>query len=137
MGAFLAAVVEANPKVLEARSSRLEGPTYYAVWLASDAGIITTLLKSTCGEFVNVHSEGSTHLVLSLADATRAIELFWAERHSMSGVLGGHIPWNYVLVYALRSEEEFDTWKTIVAASLKLIITASGLSGCDPIEPMM
>ncbi|KAI0025049.1 hypothetical protein F4780DRAFT_721980 [Xylariomycetidae sp. FL0641] len=124
MEAFLTAIVAANPDLLETRPSRLEGPTHDAIWLGRDV-TIPKFLKGTRGELAHVHGEGSTHLVLSLADATRAIELFWAERHPLSGGPGGVIPWNYVLLYAPRSEDEFHTWKTFVAASMRFNATAA------------
>ncbi|KAI0405744.1 hypothetical protein F4802DRAFT_561861 [Xylaria palmicola] len=126
MEAFLAAAVAANPGVLETRPSRLEGPSHDAMWLADGLTARPRFLKGTNGEFAHVHGEGSTHLILSLTDATRAIELFWAERHSLSGGPGGHIPWNYVLLYAPRSEEELAVWKMFITASARFVTTAAG-----------
>ncbi|KAI0472204.1 hypothetical protein GGR56DRAFT_112592 [Xylariaceae sp. FL0804] len=128
MGTFLQDVVAANSALLVMRPSRLEGPRHRAMWLA-DGVERPKLLMGTRGEFVHVHGEGSSHLVLSLADATRAIELCWAERHSLSGGLGGQLPWSYVLIYAPRTEEELGLWKTFVAASVRFVTTAAGGPG--------
>ncbi|KAI5917893.1 hypothetical protein F4810DRAFT_627987 [Camillea tinctor] len=135
MEIFLAAVVLANPNVIEMRPSRLEGPSHHAVWLAESVATRPTFMKGTRGELIHVHREGSTHMVLSLMDVTRAIKLFWAERHPLSGGPEGFIPWNYVLFYAPRSEEEFVVWKTFVAASLRFNSAATvGLSITVPLS---
>ncbi|KAH9992390.1 hypothetical protein F4779DRAFT_240989 [Xylariaceae sp. FL0662B] len=118
---FMRALAAANPAVLQVKPSDLEGPNYPALWLAE--GIIPARpeTRSMNGEFLHPHGEGSTHLVLSLADATMAIESGWAERHRMSGVIP-LIPWNFVLIYAPRTNDEFRIWSEIVLASARYIV---------------
>ncbi|KAI0389469.1 hypothetical protein F5Y17DRAFT_448764 [Xylariaceae sp. FL0594] len=141
MQAFLESLVAANPDLLSIRPSGLEGPLYNAVWLknthsSSSSKSSTTRPKAidtTKGEIIHVHSEGSSHMVLSLADATTAIQSFWAERHALSGgaLLAGRplLPWGYVLVYAPRDEGEFEVWKGFVAASARFMTTAAAAAG--------
>lgn len=81
-------------------------------------------LKGTNGEMLHPHDEGSTHAVHSLSDATRAIELGWAERHLLSGV-HGVIPWGYVLIYAPRNDAEFEGWEEVVLAAVRFNAEAS------------
>jgi len=125
MEAFLEALVTANQDILEIRPSGLEGPRHNAAWLADGLSTKPKFLKGTRGEFFHVHKEGSTHMILSLTDATTAIQSFWAERHGLSGVASGLPPWGYVLIYAPRDEEEFKVWQSFAAASARFIITAA------------
>jgi hypothetical protein len=115
MNAYLDALVESNPIVFQRENSYLEGPVP-AVQLRPE---ITkpNPLKSTRGEFIHVHPpDGSTHLVLSLADSVNVIEQGWGQRHRLSGVLLG---WGYTLIYAPRNAQEMDVWRGIVDAAAK------------------
>lgn len=76
------------------------------------------VLQATRGEMSHIHPpDGSTHLILSLVDQKRVLELGWGRRHRLSG--GGRLPWNYTFVYAPRDEEEMAAWKTIVNAAVR------------------
>lgn len=111
----LAERVTQHAELLTLAPSRLEGPKHQALWIAEAAEKPAYLAKSTRGEFAHVHPDGSSHLVLSLADAEVATAKGWAERHMLSGVI---LPLNYVLIYAPRDEEEFQVWKKLLAAAI-------------------
>lgn len=128
MDAYVASLASANPGVFQLKPSGLEGPFRDAVWLSGGLAV-PAYLKGTKGEFVHVHDEGSTHAVLSLVDATRAIETGWAERHKLSGVAKDLIPWGYVLIYAPRDDGEFESWKAFVLAATRFNAEAAGVTG--------
>ncbi|KAI1848279.1 hypothetical protein JX266_005992 [Neoarthrinium moseri] len=125
MERYLAALTAANPSLFQSRPSGLEGPYHDAVWLA-DGVAVPAFLKGTKGEIMHPHDDGSTHAVLSLWDASRAIELGWAERHKLSGAVGGAIPWGYVFIYAPRNEDEFDSWKSFILAAARFNAASVG-----------
>jgi hypothetical protein len=127
MESYLSALVSANSSILRLKPSSLEGPFRNAVWLAENLKT-PTYLKGTRGELIHPHDEGSTHLVLSLSDASRAIELGWAERHKLSGAFSEVLPWGYVLIYAPRNDTEFEIWTEFVLASARCNV-AAGSSG--------
>ncbi|KAI0126911.1 hypothetical protein BJ170DRAFT_423522 [Xylariales sp. AK1849] len=126
MEIFLATLATLNPDVFQIKPSKLEGPAHDALWLA-DHVAIPAYLKGIRGEFMHVHGEGSTHLVLSLTDSAKVIESGWAERHKLSGAIVGGVPITYVLVYAPRNNEEYMIWKAIVRAAARF--NAAGANG--------
>ncbi|KAI1465536.1 uncharacterized protein F4812DRAFT_466513 [Daldinia caldariorum] len=152
--AFLDALARANPRVFEARASRLEGPLHRALWLRlpregsdedeDDAGknkqkqeeLRIRLGRGAEGEFAHVHGEGSVHLTMSPGDAKTVIESGWGERHRLSGVLGtrGILPWGYVLVYAPRDEEEFGVLREIILAGARYASEGAGVEVVVPEE---
>lgn len=116
MFAYLDALVAANDKALQTQTSVLEGPVP-AMGLSEEVKTQDRpeVLRSTRGELCHIHPpDGSTHLVMSLTDQKRVIELGWGRRHRLSG--GGRLPWNYTFIYAPRNDEELEVWKTIVQA---------------------
>jgi hypothetical protein len=116
MFAYLDALVGANDKALQTQTSVLEGPVP-AMGLSEEVseGDRPEVLRSTRGEMCHIHPpDGSTHLVMSLRDQKRVIELGWGRRHRLSG--GGRLPWNYTFIYAPRDDEELAVWKRIVQA---------------------
>ncbi|OAA67491.1 hypothetical protein ISF_03667 [Cordyceps fumosorosea ARSEF 2679] len=115
MKAELAGSVGQHAELLALAPSGLEGPKHQALWIGEAAGKPAYLARSTKGEFAHVHPDGSSHLILSLADAETATAKGWVERHMLSGVT---LPLSYVLVYAPRDEEEFQVWKKLLAASI-------------------
>lgn len=125
MTAFLEKLAAGNPGALVIKPSCLEGVGTPALWLAGGENMETVptyLRKTTKGEIVHVHPEGSSHVTLSVADAEDVVRKGWAERHRLSGVLGGKIlPLGYVLVYAPRDEGEFEAWKGIVVAGVGFV----------------
>lgn len=117
---YLDSLATANPEVVQIQTSVLEGPVP-AMGMKGfrdmEESLRPKMLRATRGEMCHIHPpDGSTHLILSLADQKRVIELGWGRRHRLSG--GGMLPWNYTLIYAPRDEEELATWKTIVNAAV-------------------
>lgn len=113
MYAYLDEFVGCNKTTLQSELSVLEGPVP-AVQLKNGLDR-PKFLNPTRGEMVHVHPpDGSTHMVLSLADSKDVIEKGWGQRHRLSGGLLG---WGYTLIYAPRNDEEFDIWKKIVAGA--------------------
>ncbi|KAI5860589.1 hypothetical protein GGS23DRAFT_599397 [Durotheca rogersii] len=139
---FLRALAAANPALLCVRPSRLEGPLFDALWVTTTPTPATeegegkggegppqhrAELRRLSGEFAHVHGEGSTHLVLSPADAAAAIAAGWGERHPMSGVSirrgRSMLPWGYIMIYAPREgdDDEMRIWREFVVASARYI----------------
>ncbi|KUI61516.1 hypothetical protein VP1G_08696 [Cytospora mali] len=121
MYGYLDALVAANPGALQTRTSVLEGPVPAMAmrnFQSMPEASRPEVMVHTRGEMCHIHPpDGSTHLLLSLADQKRVIELGWGRRHRLSG--GGMLPWNYTFIYAPRNEEEMDTWKSIVVAGAR------------------
>ncbi|KAI1076136.1 hypothetical protein F5B20DRAFT_584485 [Whalleya microplaca] len=126
--AFLEAVAQSNAGLVETKPSVLEGPSHTSLWLRKGDGQapLPRHLGGNPGEFVHVHPEGSTHCMLSPADAAALIEAGWAERHKLSGARVVGAPWGYVLVYAPRDEGEFAFWKSVVGASVRFVLDGRG-----------
>ena len=122
MALHLQKPVGANPKTLQLDLSRLEGPVPTVQLLDEIGG--PSFLARTRGEIIHVHPpDGSTHLVLSLADSASVIEKGWGQRHRLSG---GLLPWSYTLVYAPRTKDELMVWKNVVLASLQFCSAEHG-----------
>ncbi|KAI2778770.1 hypothetical protein F4815DRAFT_231759 [Daldinia loculata] len=117
---FLEALAVANPSLIRVRPSNLEGPLFKSIWLQSGLALRDEI-KNLNGEFAHSHAEGSTHMVLSLADAATAIERGWSERHRMSGI-ASIMPWSFVMIYAPRDDEEFRIWKEFMMASARYVL---------------
>lgn len=115
MFAYLDALVAANDEALQVQTSVLEGPVPamgMRNFAEMDRRNHPKILQSTRGEMCHIHPpDGSTHLIMSLVDQRRVIELGWGRRHRLSG---GMLPWNYTFIYAPRDEEELAVWKRIV-----------------------
>ncbi|ROV95212.1 hypothetical protein VMCG_08548 [Cytospora schulzeri] len=121
MFGYLDALVAANPGALQTQTSVLEGPVP-AVRMKGFESMPEAsrpqVLARTRGEMCHIHPpDGSTHLLLSLADQKSVIELGWGRRHRLSG--GGMLPWNYTFIYAPRNEEEMAVWKRVVVAGAR------------------
>lgn len=114
LNAFLFEVASSG-ETLEMKPSGLEGKDSVALFL-KDHTSLPDYIKRTKGELAHVHSEASSHMVLSLPDAESAIRLGWAQRHKLSGVLG--LPLGYVMVYAPRDEVEYEVWGRFVLAAV-------------------
>ncbi|KAG8413581.1 hypothetical protein J3458_012656 [Metarhizium acridum] len=114
MNTYLRSLTEANKGIIQFELSVLEGPVP-AVQLKKCLDR-PPYLNPTRGEMVHVHPpDGSTHLVLSLADSKAVIEKGWGQRHRLSGGLLG---WGYTLIYAPRTQADFETWKDIICAAV-------------------
>lgn len=118
---YFDSLAASNAQVVRIQTSVLEGPVPAMGMMGfgeMTESMRPAVLKATRGEMCHIHpSDGSTHLMLSLADQKRVIELGWGRRHRLSG--GGMLPWNYTFVYAPRNEEEMATWQTIVNAAIR------------------
>ncbi|KAG7292584.1 hypothetical protein NEMBOFW57_002619 [Staphylotrichum longicolle] len=82
MQAFLSELAAGNPSVLEIRPSGLEGKWHNAVFLREAAGTgeggglnVPEFMGMAKGEIVHVHSEGSSHVTLSLVDGEEAVRV--------------------------------------------------------------
>lgn len=118
---YFDSLAASNDEVVQIQTSVLEGPVP-AMGMKGfgemTESVRPQVLKATRGEMCHIHPpDGSTHLILSLADQKKVIELGWGRRHRLSG--GGMLPWNYTFIYAPRNEEEMATWKTIVNAAVR------------------
>jgi hypothetical protein len=116
MFVYLDALVSANDRMLQTQTSVLEGPVP-ALGLKEEVSAQDRpeVLRSTRGEMCHIHPpDGSTHLIMSLRDQKKVIELGWGRRHRLSG--GGRLPWNYTFIYAPRDDDELAAWKSIVQA---------------------
>ena len=119
MEAYMRFLAQANPQLLKIESSRLEGVGNPALFLAD--GLSNPLVGGNMrGELVHRHGEGSSHMVLSLADAEEAVKKGWSQRFRLSNVI--LVPATYVMVYAPRNEEELAIWKSLVLASARFIL---------------
>ncbi|KAI1258376.1 hypothetical protein F5Y18DRAFT_413778 [Xylariaceae sp. FL1019] len=120
MNTYLDTLVSSNPDLFQRGLSKLEGP----VPAVQVLGQPPQCLKPTYGELIHVHpSDGSTHLVASLADSKTVIEMGWGQRHRLSGKMLG---WGYTLVYAPRDDEELEVWKGIIEAVARFVALEMG-----------
>ncbi|OAG05990.1 phospholipase/carboxylesterase [Paraphaeosphaeria sporulosa] len=127
MYSYLDMLVESHNSVLQTQKSILEGPVP-AVGIKNFASLPDAkkpdVYRSTRGEIIHIHPpDGSTHLIMSLADQKSVIETGWGRRHRLSG--GGRLPWNYTFTYAPRNEMEFVVWKTLVGAAVEFCLANS------------
>ena len=120
MYAYLDNIVSSQSAALQTQKSVLEGPVP-AMGIKDFSSLSDTekpeVFRATRGEIAHIHPpDGSTHMIMSLADQKSVIETGWGRRHRLSG--GGILPWNYTFVYAPRNEREFEVWKSIVGATV-------------------
>lgn len=118
---YLDTLASLNSEVLQIQTSVLEGPVP-AMGLKGFKEMVDrdrpAVLRGTRGEMCHVHPpDGSAHLMMSLTDQKRVIELGWGRRHRLSG--GGKLPWNYTFIYAPRNEDEMKVWMTIIVAAAR------------------
>lgn len=118
---YLDSIVASHSRWLQTQKSVLEGPVP-AVGIRNFALLSDAekpkVLRATRGEMIHIHPpDGSTHMIVSLADQKSVIETGWGRRHRLSG--GGMLPWNYTFIYAPRNEMEFEVWKVIVGAAVQ------------------
>ena len=112
-------ITDSNPQLLEIDSSQLEGGNP-ALFISSNVFSLdhAHVPRSPREVFHNHHSEGSSHAILSAADAVIVLERGWGERHALSGQALG-IPINYLMVFSPRSEAEVDVVRTIARAAAR------------------
>ena len=117
---MIAQIVDLNPKSLELGPSQIEGgapalfvtPQNYTSGHASCSRSPREVFHSHCS------TEGSSHAVLSAADAKLVLDHGWGERHGISGRALG-FPLNYVLIFAPRSTQEVKIVEMIARAAAR------------------
>lgn len=79
------------------------------------------------GENLHIHedADSTTHMILSVADATTAIEYGWAQAETSSIGLRGSNGLQSVTVFAPRCASEMGDWKRLVLASVRACTSAS------------
>ncbi|KAL2175940.1 phospholipase/carboxylesterase, partial [Thermothelomyces heterothallicus CBS 202.75] len=107
-------------RLLEIKPSRLEGGRYPAIFVAEREGKMPPFMGIAKREIVHVHSEGSSHMILSLIDGEEAVAKGWGERHRLSGV-NRVLPWGYTLLYAPQNDYEFEVWTRLVVAACRFV----------------
>ncbi|KAF2450974.1 hypothetical protein P171DRAFT_150684 [Karstenula rhodostoma CBS 690.94] len=128
MYTYLDTLVASHSSVLQTQKSVLEGPVP-AVGVKGFASLPDAekpdVYRPTRGEIIHIHPpDGSTHLIMSLADQKSVIETGWGRRHRLSG--GGRLPWGYTFAYAPRNDMEFEVWKTLVGAAVEFFLANMG-----------
>lgn len=132
MSRYLRLLAEANSHLgLVMQAARLEGGSTQAIYLPArpkgstgQQGRVPStprFLAKVHGEICHVHSDGSSHITLSLADAAEAVAKGWAQRHKLSGASWGVIPPTYLFVYAPRSREDFAVWRALMSAGVAFV----------------
>lgn len=113
-------IVNSNPKSLEHGPSQIEGgapalfvtPENHTAGHANCSRSPREVFHSHCS------TEGSSHAVLSAADAKLVLDNGWGERHGISGRALG-FPLNYVLIFAPRSTQEVKIVAMIARAAAR------------------
>jgi hypothetical protein len=123
---FMDALVQSNRELLVMKPSGLEGVGTKAIFPRTPAeggkAQLPVFMEKIKGETAHIHDQdGSTHVTLSLADAEQVVIKGWGQRHKLSGV-AGYIPHTYLLVYAPRNDDEYETWKGLVAAGCAFVL---------------
>lgn len=75
------------------------------------------------GEIGHIHADGSLHVILSRADASRAVGNQWGELHPLAGRAAG-LPRTYVLLYAPRESGEEAVAERLLDAAAAHMTTA-------------
>lgn len=134
MHRYLHHLAECNKHLgLVMQPARLEGGLTQAIYLppaspsrqgkqdTTTAPTTPRFLTKVGGEICHVHMDGSSHVTLSLADATEAVTKGWAQRHKLSGVSWGVIPPTYLFVFAPRDTEDWEVWKALIRAGVSFV----------------
>ncbi|EFX05594.1 hypothetical protein CMQ_3663 [Grosmannia clavigera kw1407] len=136
MNDFVKSTVWANHDRLQTRPSVIEGGQQRGIFVKEDDStasrhnqqLFPPWLALTAGEHLHIHADGSSHMILSLADATTAIERGWAEREATMTATGDRrndssngsvLPLGYVAVHAPRNATELAEWKRLAMASVR------------------
>ena len=129
MNDFVKSTVWANHDMLRLRASTMacshSGQTSKAIFVDGAPG---AWLAHTHGEHLHIHdddsagADGTTHMVLSLADAATAIAYGWAQADATRACGGGV---QLVTVFAPRCASEMGDWKRLVLASVRVCTSAS------------
>ncbi|CAK7203185.1 hypothetical protein SEUCBS139899_005916 [Sporothrix eucalyptigena] len=120
---FVKATVWANHDTVRLRPSMCgqhygEAPTKGIFVDVPDTDVPRWLLP-TQGEHLHIHADGSAHMILSLADAAKAIECGWAERPPLPVLESDNVNVQYIAVHPPRCASELADWKRLVLASVR------------------
>ena len=118
-------IVKSNPRTLELGPSQIEGGCPALFISPQDYKSSHASLSRSPREVFHSHceAEGSSHAILSAADAKLVIDKGWGERHGVSGK-GLGVPLGYIMIFAPRTKEELETVRMIARAA-----TRYGLEG--------
>lgn len=129
MPASMARLVQSNPDLLGIGPSKIEGgaPALHVrpeVYSSNHAHY-----PRAPYEFFHFHemAEGSSHAILSPADASLVIERGWSERHGLSGRALG-FPSTYVMIFAPRDEDEVEIITMIAKAAARYALEGKMLN---------
>ncbi|RGP65149.1 hypothetical protein FSPOR_7539 [Fusarium sporotrichioides] len=115
---FLSSLTSESPSKLKIATSVVERHGQ-ALFVASE-NPNNPIAKSMYGEVGHMHgSDGSMHLNLAPRDAKLVLERGWGQRHPLGGTI---LYLGDVMVYAPRSEEEFEIAKKITRAAAKFMV---------------
>ncbi|EPE06511.1 phospholipase carboxylesterase [Ophiostoma piceae UAMH 11346] len=129
MNDFVKSTVWANHDMLRLRASEMAcshgSQTSKAIFVDGELG---GWLEHTNVEHLHIHdADGTTHMILSLADATTAIEYGWAQADATNAwtawTCGNGV--QYVTVFPPRCASEMGDWKRLVLASVRVCTSAS------------
>lgn len=108
--------VSAQAALVEYRLSFYEKHTPAISLRLPECGHAHALLGQ--GEVAHVHpSDGSMHMIFSVADARRIIECGWGERHPLAGVRP-RLPITYLYIYPPRDDFELGIIGDLLSASV-------------------
>ena len=109
--------MDSNPQSLEFGPSKIEGgaPAVFISPKEYNPGHSSCTRSPREAFHSHCSTEGSSHAVLSAADAKLVLDRGWGERHGVSGRALG-FPLGYVMIFAPRSMQEVATVGMIARA---------------------
>ena len=120
LDATLSHIVDSNPQILESGPSKLEGGAP-AVFISPQArGSGHASCSRSPREVFHSHcvGDGSSHAVLSAADAKLVLDKGWGETHGFSGRALG-FPLGYVMIFAPRNTQEVEIVGMIARSAVR------------------
>ncbi|MCJ1237155.1 hypothetical protein MMC14_005140 [Varicellaria rhodocarpa] len=118
--AALSHISRSNPSLLETGPSLIELSSPALFVSANAFAPNHAYFKAAPREvFHNHNAEGSSHAILSAADASTVVERGWGERHGLAGSRIMGVPIQYVMVYAPRNEKEVEVVVGIAKAAAR------------------
>lgn len=118
--AKLSHIVDSNPQYLELGPSKIEGGAPALFVSSENYSTSHANYPHSPREVFHSHcsAEGSSHAILSAADAKLVLDSGWGERHGVSGRALG-FPLSYVMIFAPRSMAEVETVGMIARAAAR------------------
>ncbi|KAK1992131.1 hypothetical protein LX36DRAFT_51478 [Colletotrichum falcatum] len=140
IGNLFANAVAQNPALVESKLSLYERNNPGALFvrpavLASPAPPATA--RTARGEIGHNHGDLSVHMYLGPADARRAIEKGWAERHRLArprGTLfsGRHrVADTYLMIYGPRDDDEMDALAVFLKNAVRFMTGREDVQGIE------